>query len=82
MFVVAPECRRLTGVDPQAPDVVETHADAVIAPHLRTLIPMSGSSTGRHTTSFAHDADPSRRVTRRIERIRTNRTRIVKGHRP
>ena len=31
MFVLAPECRRLTGVDPQAPDVVDAHADAVIA---------------------------------------------------
>lgn len=30
MFVLAPECRRLTGIDPQAPDVVEAHADAVI----------------------------------------------------
>jgi AcrR family transcriptional regulator len=31
MFVLAPECRRLTDVDPQAPEVVEAHADAVIA---------------------------------------------------
>ena len=31
MFVLAPECRRLAGIDPHAPDVVETHADAVIA---------------------------------------------------
>ena len=31
MFVLAPECRRLTGIDPQAPEVVEAHADAVIA---------------------------------------------------
>ena len=30
MFVLAPECRRLAGIDPHAPDVVETHADAVI----------------------------------------------------
>jgi TetR/AcrR family transcriptional regulator len=30
MFVLAPECRRLAGVDPQAPDVVDAHADAVI----------------------------------------------------
>jgi len=29
MFVLAPECRRLTGVDPHDPDVVEAHADAV-----------------------------------------------------
>ena len=31
MFVLAPECRRLSGVDPLAPDVVEAHADAVLA---------------------------------------------------
>ena len=31
MFVLAPECRRLTGVDPSAPDVIEAHADAVIS---------------------------------------------------
>ena len=31
MFVLAPECRRLAGIDPQAPDVLEAHADAVIA---------------------------------------------------
>jgi len=31
MFVLAPECRRLTGIDPMAPEVVEAHADAVIA---------------------------------------------------
>ena len=30
MFVLAPECRRLAGIDPHAPDVVEAHADAVI----------------------------------------------------
>lgn len=29
MFVLAPECRRLAGIDPQAPDVIEAHADAV-----------------------------------------------------
>jgi len=29
MFVLAPECRRLSGIDPMAPDVVEAHADAV-----------------------------------------------------
>ena len=27
MFVLGPECRRLTGLDPQAPEVVEAHAD-------------------------------------------------------
>jgi TetR/AcrR family transcriptional regulator len=31
MFVLAPECRRLTGVDPQSPDVIHAHVDAVIA---------------------------------------------------
>jgi TetR/AcrR family transcriptional regulator len=31
MFVLGPECRRLTGLDPQAPEVIEAHADAVIA---------------------------------------------------
>lgn len=31
MFVLAPECRRLAGFDPQAPDVVQAHADAVVA---------------------------------------------------
>jgi TetR/AcrR family transcriptional regulator len=31
MFVLAPECRRLAGIDPHAPDVVDAHADAVIA---------------------------------------------------
>ena len=29
MFVLGPECRRLTGVDPTDPAVVEAHADAV-----------------------------------------------------
>ena len=31
MFVLSPECRRLTGLDPHAPEVIEAHADAVIA---------------------------------------------------
>jgi AcrR family transcriptional regulator len=30
MFVLAPECRRLSGIDPYAPEVIEAHADAVI----------------------------------------------------
>jgi AcrR family transcriptional regulator len=30
MFVLAPECRRLTGIDPRAPEVIEAHVDAVI----------------------------------------------------
>lgn len=29
MFVLAPECRRLSGLDPLADDIVEAHADAV-----------------------------------------------------
>lgn len=29
MFVLAPECRRLSGVEPTDPDVIEAHADAV-----------------------------------------------------
>jgi AcrR family transcriptional regulator len=29
MFVLAPECRRLSGLDPQSDDVIDTHADAV-----------------------------------------------------
>ena len=31
MFVLGPECRRLTGLDPTSDDVIEAHADAVIA---------------------------------------------------
>lgn len=31
IFVLGPECRRLTGIDPQAPEVIDAHADAVIA---------------------------------------------------
>ena len=30
MFVLGPECRRLTGLDPTSEEVVEAHADAVI----------------------------------------------------
>ena len=30
IFVLAPECRRLSGLDPSSPDVVATHADAVV----------------------------------------------------
>ena len=29
MFVLAPECRRLSGVNPEDPEVIEAHADAV-----------------------------------------------------
>lgn len=29
MFVLAPECRRLTGLDPESEQVIEAHADAV-----------------------------------------------------
>ena len=31
IFVLAPECRRLAGIDPQAPEVIEAHADAVVS---------------------------------------------------
>jgi AcrR family transcriptional regulator len=31
MFVLAPECRRLSGLDPDAPEVIEAHADAVLS---------------------------------------------------
>ena len=30
MFVLAPECRRLSGIDPDDPNVIEAHADAVL----------------------------------------------------
>jgi TetR/AcrR family transcriptional regulator len=35
IFAVAPECRRLTGLDPTKPDAIETHADVVA----RLLVP-------------------------------------------
>jgi len=35
IFAVAPECRRLTGIDPGSPDVIETHAELVA----RLLVP-------------------------------------------
>jgi TetR/AcrR family transcriptional regulator len=35
VFAVAPECRRLTGLDPSTPEAVETHADFVA----RLLVP-------------------------------------------
>ncbi len=31
MFVLAPECRRLAGIDPDSEDVIAAHADAVCA---------------------------------------------------
>lgn len=30
MFVLGPECRRLAGIDPRSPEVIEAHADAVV----------------------------------------------------
>ena len=30
IFVLAPECRRLTGIDPLSPEAVQTHADIVV----------------------------------------------------
>jgi hypothetical protein len=35
IFAVAPECRRLTGLDPQAHEAIETHANFVS----RLLVP-------------------------------------------
>ena len=35
IFAVAPECRRLMGLDPQVKDAIETHAEFVA----RLLIP-------------------------------------------
>jgi hypothetical protein len=35
IFAVAPECRRLTGLDPETPEAVEAHADFVA----RLLVP-------------------------------------------
>ena len=35
IFAIAPECRRLTGLDPTKPDAIETHADFVA----RLLVP-------------------------------------------
>jgi hypothetical protein len=29
MFVLGPECRRLTGLDPESDEVIEAHVDAV-----------------------------------------------------
>ncbi len=37
IFVHAPECRRLAGFDPQAPEAIQTHADAVIELLFRDL---------------------------------------------
>ena len=36
VFVMAPECRRLTGVDPFTHDFVATHADLVVDLLIRT----------------------------------------------
>lgn len=35
MFAVAPECQRLTGLDPRSPEVVEAHAEMLV----RLLVP-------------------------------------------
>src|SRR5579871_4778962 len=45
MFVVAPECRRLTGCDPMSDEAVEAHAQAVIA----LLFPEATTPTNRFT---------------------------------
>lgn len=31
MFVLAPECRRLSGIDPQSPEAIEAHAEAMVS---------------------------------------------------
>jgi len=36
VFVMAPECQRLTGVDPFAPEFVAAHADLVVDLLIRT----------------------------------------------
>jgi hypothetical protein len=37
MFVLAPECRRLSGLDPSSESVIEAHADAVCQLQLGTI---------------------------------------------
>ena len=44
MFVLAPECRRLTGLDPESDEVIEAHADAVC---LLLVRPMTGPRQDR-----------------------------------
>ena len=39
MFVLGPECRRLSGLDPNDPNVIEAHADRGLPVALRTLNP-------------------------------------------
>ena len=51
MFVLGPECRRLTGIDPSAADVVEAHADAVLSAAVRTL---SKGPSMRHDIELAY----------------------------
>lgn len=53
LFVVAPECRQLTGVDPLAPELVEAHADALVTLLLgRDAAPGErGDETGRTTST-------------------------------
>jgi TetR/AcrR family transcriptional regulator len=46
MFVLGPECRRLSGLDPTDPAVVEAHADAVC----RLLFGSDPPKEGRHAT--------------------------------
>jgi len=38
LFVMAPECRRLTGVDPTRDDIVTAHADAIVEVFFDALI--------------------------------------------
>jgi AcrR family transcriptional regulator len=53
IFVVAPECRQLTGVDPHTPAVIEAHADAIV-----TLLLGPGRS-----------AEPRRRRSARLTKL-------------
>ena len=41
MFVLGPECRRLTGLDPTSDDVIDAHADAVCALLFGEWVPRS-----------------------------------------
>lgn len=39
LFVMAPECRRLTGIDPTEPAIVKAHADAIVDVIFDALVP-------------------------------------------
>jgi len=50
LFVMAPECRRLTGVDPTEPEIVKAHADAIIDLLFKLPTEASASPKRRPTT--------------------------------